>query len=61
MPYQKYFWDWAKQTTYYDKILEIKNGFTPEMHEKKIKGAQGLVEQTIRIINSDKNFKKVLG
>lgn len=61
VPYQKYFWQWAKQTTFYNKILEMKNNFTKEMHEKKVKGAEGLVEQTIRIINSDKNFKKVLG
>lgn len=61
VPYQKHFWDWAKQTTFYNKILEMKNNFTPAMHEKKVKGAQGLLEQTIRIINSDKNFKKVLG
>lgn len=61
VPYQKYFWDWAKQTTFYNKILDIKKNFTPEMHEKKVKGAQGLVEQTIRVVNSDVNFKKVLG
>ena len=60
VPYEKYFWEYAKRTTYYDKILQMKNSFTDEMAQKHIKGAEGLVEQTIRIINSDKNFKKVL-
>lgn len=61
VPYEKYFWEYAPKTTYYNKILEMKNGFTPEMAQKHIKGAEGLVEQTIRILNSDKNFKRVLG
>ena len=60
VPYEKYFWEYAKRTTYYDRILKMKEGFTEEMAQKHIVGAQGLVEQTIRIINSDKNFKKVL-
>ncbi|MBE5746211.1 MAG: glycosyltransferase family 8 protein [Clostridiales bacterium] len=60
IPYQKYFWEYAIKTPYYDKILSIKNGFTQEMAEKHIKGAQGLLEATIKIVNSDKNFKKVL-
>ena len=42
------------------EILNIKKEFTPKMAEKHIKGAEQLVEQTIRILNSDKNFKKVL-
>jgi len=61
VPYEKYFWEYAKRTNYYDYIKGLKEKFTPEMAEKHIKGAEGLVEQTIRIINSDKNFKKILG
>lgn len=60
VPYARYFWEYAPKTTFYNKILDMKKNFTPEMAEKKEKGAIGLVEQTIRIINSDKNFKKVL-
>ncbi|MBE5736479.1 MAG: glycosyltransferase family 8 protein [Clostridiales bacterium] len=60
VPYGKYFWEYAKKTNFYDKILGIKNAFGEEQAEKHIKGAQGLVAQTIRVVNSDKNFKKVL-
>lgn len=61
VPYEKYFWEYAKRTNYYDYIKGLKETFTPEMAEKHIRGAEDLVEQTIRIINSDKNFKKILG
>ena len=60
VPYGRYFWEYAPKTNYYDRIMEIKNGFTQEMADKHIKGAEGLVAQTIRIIASDKNFRKVL-
>lgn len=60
VPYGRYFWEYATKTNYYDRIMEIKNGFTQEMADKHIKGAEGLVAQTIRIIASDKNFRKVL-
>ena len=48
----------ASKTQYY--YLKIKENFTPLMAQKHIEGAEKLVEQTIRIINSDKNFRKVL-
>ena len=60
VPYGRYFWEYVPKTNYYDRIMEIKNGFTQEMADKHIKGAEGLVAQTIRIIASDKNFRKVL-
>jgi lipopolysaccharide biosynthesis glycosyltransferase len=60
VPYGDVFWEYAKQTNFYDKILSFKNNFTQEMADKHIKGAIGLLEQTKRIVNSPKNFKKVL-
>ena len=60
VPYQKYFWDYACKSNYYDEIMKIKNSFTEEMAQKHILGAEKLVEQTIRIVNSDNNFKKVV-
>ena len=60
VPYGDVFWKYAEQTNFYEDILKIKNSFTPEMAEKHIQGAIGLVEQTKRIVNSDINFKKVL-
>ena len=37
----------------------MKKNFTPEMAEKKAKGAENLVAQTIRVVNSDVNFRTV--
>lgn len=60
IPYNKYFWEYAKKTTFFNQIMKIKDSFTKEMAEKHLQGAQGLLESTIKIVNSDKNFKKIL-
>ena len=60
VPYGKYFWEYASKTNYYEQIMQIKNGFNDEMAERHLMGAEGLVEKTIRIVNSEKNFRKVL-
>lgn len=60
VPYGKFFWEYAIKTNYYNKIKQIKNSFTKELAEKHIKGAEGLLAQTMRIVDSDKNFRKVL-
>lgn len=60
VPYEKYFWEYAKKTSFYEDILKIKANFTPEMDQAKVQGAIGLVEMTKRIVASDKNFNKTL-
>ena len=60
VPYGEYFWEYAKKTDYYDDILEIKKAFTLEKHQAKVDGAVKLVELTKKIVNSEKNFYKVL-
>ncbi len=60
VPYEEYFWEYAKKTDFYEDILKIKNSFTPEMDKAKVEGAIGLVEMTKRIVASDKNFYKTL-
>ena len=60
VPYGRYFWDYAKKTNIYDKICSIRNSFNDEMARKHLKGADGLVQQTIRVVKSNKNFRKVL-
>lgn len=60
VPYGKYFWDYARKTNIYDKICDIKNSFNNELAQKHLRGADGLVQQTIRVVKSDKNFKKML-
>ena len=60
VPYGDVFWKYAVKTNFYEDILRVKNSFTSEMAEKHIKGAIGLVEQTKRIVSSEKNFRKIL-
>lgn len=60
IPYAKFFWEYAKKTSFYNQILDIKNNFTIEMAEKHKKGAIELLQSTIKIVNSNKNFKKTL-
>ncbi|MBO5714663.1 MAG: hypothetical protein J6R83_04530 [Clostridia bacterium] len=47
IPYADYFWKYAKNSLFYDKILEIKNNFSLE--EEKI--AQSNFERLITLVN----------
>ena len=58
--YGEYFWEYARKTDYYEDIMRIKSEFTPEKHQAKLDGAVKLIELTKNIVNSDKNFYKVL-
>lgn len=54
------FWKYAKDTPYYEDILEMRRNFNEEKLLAQAKGGEELVKSTIRIVNSDKNFKKTL-
>ena len=58
--YSDEFWKYAKDTPYYEDIMEIRRNFGEEKLLMQAKGGEELVKSTIRIVNSDKNFKKVL-
>lgn len=58
--YAEFFWKYAKETPYYDEIMNIRNNFNEEKLLMQAKGGEELVKSTIRIVNSDKNFKRVL-
>lgn len=60
VPYEEYFWEYAKKTDFYEDILKIKNSFTAEMDKAKTDGAINLVNMTKQIVDSEKNFYKVL-
>lgn len=60
IPYEKYFWEYAKKTSYYDEILKIKEN-APNTHwEKHKQGGENLVKMVLNIIDAEKNFKKCL-
>ena len=44
--YEKYFWEYAKQTTYFDKIIEIKNNYSPENQKKSEEQTLNLIKTT---------------
>lgn len=58
--YGEVFWQEAKKTDFYDRIKKIREDFTPQKAEERLQGVGKLVEQTQRILGSDKNFCKVL-
>lgn len=53
---KEYFWEFAKTSPFYEKILETKNAFTDEMKEKKEKANLEIVEHAKRAINNEKSF-----
>lgn len=58
--YSDYFWHYAGMTPYYETLCNIRKGFTEEKLLAQAKGAEELVKSTVRIVNSEKNFRKVL-
>lgn len=58
--YEKFFWDYAKKTPYYEQILEIKNNFT-EVDKKKDDDALQMMLERCEYICSLKegNFKDI--
>ena len=58
--YADYFWKYAKDTPYYDEIMNIRRNFNEEKLLIQAKCGEELVKSTIRIVKSKKNFKKVL-
>ncbi|MBQ9743823.1 MAG: glycosyltransferase family 8 protein [Clostridia bacterium] len=58
--YADQFWKYAKDTPYYEEIMNIRRNFNEEKLLMQAKGGEELVKSTIRIVNSDKNFKKTL-
>ena len=41
--YEEYFWAYAKETTFYEDIIRIKNAFTPEMAKRDEEGGKALI------------------
>jgi len=57
---QEYFWQYAKTSPFYEKILESKANFSDEMKSKKEKANIEIFEHAKRCINSDKSFVKLV-
>lgn len=60
VPYEKYFWEYAKGTPFYEKILSIKSTTPHDLEQKGEEGLNKMIENSRIITNSDLNFKKVM-
>lgn len=59
LPYEKYFWDYAKRSDYYDRIIALKDAFTDDDRKKDEECEKGLVALTIaEAENPDNYFNK---
>ena len=58
--YREYFWDYAKETDFYDEILALRNAFNWKKKMEHRKGVQAMHTSMEHIIASDCNFRCVL-
>jgi len=56
----EYFWQYASESPFYEKIKSIKDKFNDEMKAKKEKANIEIVEHAKRVMDSEKSFVKVL-
>lgn len=55
----EYFWQYAKQSPFYENIMAIKNSFNDEAKAKKEKAGIEIKEHGLRAVQSANNFVKV--
>ena len=61
VPYEKFFWKYAKSTPFGDYLQSIKQSYTQDKMVKDKSSSEVLLKNAIRIADSDKTFIKVLG
>lgn len=59
VPYEKYFWQYAEQTDYYDEIKRVKESFTSEDEKKHLDGLAKLIAKAEKIAKNEVNFRTV--
>ena len=57
VPYEDYFWKYAKKTDFYDEISKMKEKYTDEDRRKDDEGGVNLINQSKRICASDFTFR----
>lgn len=60
VPYDEYFWKYAKLTPFYNDILQIKLNAPSDVEINGEKGLVKMIETSKIIIDDENNFKKVL-
>ena len=56
---EKYFWEYAKKTPYYEEIKRIKDNYTLEDKKKDDKCLNSMIRRCREIVNDDVTFKNV--
>lgn len=54
--FEKYFWETAKRTKYYDMLMEMRNNYTQEKKQKDIDAGTRLLEYAKSIADDPNNF-----
>lgn len=57
----EYFWEYAKSSPFYDRILETKNAFGDLERAKKDAAASEIVKHALKVADSDVTFAKTVG
>lgn len=60
IPYDAYFWDYAKMSSYYEELLEQKKSYSEDEKKADSEGLEILVNRANEIIHFDVTFKKVM-
>ena len=60
VPYEKYFWKYAKKTPFYRQMLNTRNNYTQEQRDDDAARGAAMIGMSLNILNRDITFKKVL-
>lgn len=59
--YEKYFWDYAKKTEFFEKIQDIKNNYTEEEKSRDMENGQNLLnlaQKESNCVGDDRKFRR---
>ena len=59
--YEEYFWCAAKDTPFYDSLIEFRKKYTDKEREEDIEGAKKLIQATVDILRDRCSFCHVIG
>ena len=59
--YEEYFWEFAKETAFYEDIVKVKNAFTPDMAKRDEEGGKALVALAQAEADSPRNYIRTVG
>lgn len=59
--YQDYFWEYARKTEFYDRIMKMRESFTEEMAACDTAGENKLIALALKEASSDKNYFRLFG